>query len=70
MATASDLRQTLQPVPVRFDRPAALTALTEGYSGDLDPTWSPDGLRGPIPFRKLIDLPAGVPRGASWSRDG
>ena len=26
--------------------------------------------RGPVPFRKLIDLPASMPRGASWSRDG
>ena len=27
--------------------------------------------QGPVPFRKLIDLPAdGYPRGATWSRDG
>ena len=45
VATASDLRQTLQRVPVRFDSPPAYVALTEGYSGDLDPAWSPDGTR-------------------------
>jgi eukaryotic-like serine/threonine-protein kinase len=45
VATASDLRQTLQRVAVRFDRPPELVALTAGYSGDLDPAWSPDGTR-------------------------
>lgn len=35
-----------------------------GYVWILDPL-------GPIPFRRLIDLPANaIPRGASWTRDG
>jgi TolB protein len=35
-----------------------------GYVWILDPL-------GPVPFRKLIDLPAdAIPRGASWTRDG
>ena len=45
VATASHLRQTLQRVSVRFDQLPAFVALTEGYSGDLDPAWSPDGTR-------------------------
>lgn len=45
VATASDLRQTLQRVTVQFDTPPVLMALTEGYTGDLDPVWSPDGTR-------------------------
>jgi Tol biopolymer transport system component/serine/threonine protein kinase len=45
VATANQLRQTLQRVPVQFDSPPALAPLTEGYTGDLDPSWSPDGTR-------------------------
>jgi Tol biopolymer transport system component len=45
VATASNLRQTLQRVAVRFDSPPTFVPLTGGYTGDLDPSWSPDGTR-------------------------
>jgi serine/threonine protein kinase/Tol biopolymer transport system component len=45
VATASTLRQRLYRVPVQFDTPPALAPITEGYTGDLAPTWSPDGTR-------------------------
>jgi Tol biopolymer transport system component len=45
VAMVSDLRQSLQRVAIRFDPTAVLEPLTEGYTGDLDPQWSPDGTR-------------------------
>ena len=41
----SDLRQSLQKLPVEPGGAATMTPLTEGYTGDLDPAWSPDGTR-------------------------
>ena len=45
VATVSDLRQSLVRIPLKFDRPAAVEPLTDGYTGDIDPCWSPDGAR-------------------------
>ena len=45
VAMVSDLRQSLQRIPVRFQGAVALEALTDGYTGDIDPSWSADGAR-------------------------
>ena len=39
------VQQSLQRIAVTFDPPATLQPLTEGFSGDFDPAWSPDGNR-------------------------
>jgi Tol biopolymer transport system component/serine/threonine protein kinase len=45
VGTVIDARQSLERITVAFDRPVALEPLTDGYSGDIDPVWSPDGSR-------------------------
>jgi serine/threonine protein kinase len=45
VATVSDLRQSLQRIPLDADRAAAPLPMTEGHTGDIDPSWSPDGRR-------------------------
>lgn len=45
VGTVIDSRQALERVTVAFDRPVAPEPLTDGYSGDIDPVWSPDGSR-------------------------
>ena len=45
VATAVDARQSLMRARVAFDKPVALEPLTDGFTGDLDPSWSLDGNR-------------------------
>jgi hypothetical protein len=45
VGTVVELRQALQRVAVTFDRPITLEPLTDGFTGDIDPAWSPDGKR-------------------------
>jgi Tol biopolymer transport system component len=45
VGTVSNVRQGLERVMVAFDRRVSLEALTDGFAGDLDPSWSPDGGR-------------------------
>jgi eukaryotic-like serine/threonine-protein kinase len=45
VGTVTDMRQSLQRVAVAFDRPVALEPITDGFSGDVAPAWSPDGSR-------------------------
>ncbi len=45
VGTVVEVRQSLERVPVTFDRAATLEPLTDGFSGDFDPAWSPDGNR-------------------------
>jgi Tol biopolymer transport system component len=45
VATVVNVRQALERVAVAFDRIVALEPLTDGFTGDLDPSWSPDGGR-------------------------
>jgi Tol biopolymer transport system component len=45
VGTVIDSRQALERVTVTFDRPATFEPITDGYSGDIDPVWSPDGSR-------------------------
>lgn len=45
VGTVTEVRQSLERVPVRFDRAVTLEPLTDGFSGDFDPAWSPDGRR-------------------------
>jgi Tol biopolymer transport system component/tRNA A-37 threonylcarbamoyl transferase component Bud32 len=45
VGTVTEVRQSLERVPVTFDRSATLEPLTDGLSGDFDPVWSPDGGR-------------------------
>ena len=45
VGTVMEVREALERVAVSFDRPARLEPLTDGYSGDIDPAWSPDGQR-------------------------
>jgi Tol biopolymer transport system component len=40
-----EVRQSLERIPITFDRPVTLEPLTDGFSGDFDPVWSPDGSR-------------------------
>ncbi|MEO7157687.1 MAG: LpqB family beta-propeller domain-containing protein, partial [Vicinamibacterales bacterium] len=43
VGTAIDSRQSLERVALTGGKPATLEAVTDGHSGDTDPTWSPDG---------------------------
>ena len=45
VATAVDARQSLVRARVAFDRPVGLEPLTDGFTGDFDPSWSPDQSR-------------------------
>ena len=45
VGTVIDSHQSLERIPLAFDRPVAFEPLTDGYSGDIDPVWSPDGSR-------------------------
>ena len=45
VGTVLDVRQSLERVAVRFDQKVALEPVTDGYSGDFDPAWFPDGSR-------------------------
>jgi eukaryotic-like serine/threonine-protein kinase len=45
VGTVVNARQALERVAVAFDRQVALEPLTDGFTGDLDPSWSPDGGR-------------------------
>jgi eukaryotic-like serine/threonine-protein kinase len=45
VGTVIDARQSLQRIPIAFDRPATIEPVTDGYTGDIDPVWSPDGSR-------------------------
>jgi len=45
VGTVWEVRQSLQRVAVRFDGRVALEPLTDGFSGDIAPAWSPDGSR-------------------------
>jgi serine/threonine protein kinase/Tol biopolymer transport system component len=45
VGTVIDSHQSLERIPIAFDRPVAFERLTDGYSGDIDPVWSPDGTR-------------------------
>jgi Tol biopolymer transport system component len=43
VGTVLEVRRSLERVAVTFDRPRKLEPLTDGFSGDVDPAWSPDG---------------------------
>jgi serine/threonine protein kinase/Tol biopolymer transport system component len=43
--TVLDVRQSLARVDVRFDQKVTLEPVTDGYTGDFDPAWFPDGSR-------------------------
>ncbi len=43
VGTVLEVRRSLEGVAVTFDRPVKLEPLTDGFSGDVDPAWSPDG---------------------------
>ena len=45
MGTVVDVRQTLQRVQVAGDAPGRVDALSAGYTGDIDPRSSPNGMR-------------------------
>jgi Tol biopolymer transport system component len=45
VATVTNVRQALEHVTVAFDHSVALEPLTDGFTGDLDPSWSPNGRR-------------------------
>ncbi len=45
VATSVDARQRLVRAQVVFDRPIELEPLTDGFTGDFDPSWSRDGQR-------------------------
>ena len=45
VGTVLEVRQSLERVAVAFDRPVRLEPLTDGFSGDIDPSPSPDGTR-------------------------
>ena len=45
VGTVIDARQSLERIPIAFDRPVTFEPLTNGFSGDIDPAWSPDGTR-------------------------
>jgi len=45
VGTVLDVHQSLARVAVAFDRPVAFEALTDGFSGDIEPVWTPDGAR-------------------------
>ena len=43
VGTVLQVRQSLERLAVAFDRPVKLEPLTDGFSGDIDPSFSPDG---------------------------
>src|SRR5258705_1315561 len=43
VGTVLEVRRSLERVAVTFDRPVKLEPLTDEFSGDVDPAWSPDG---------------------------
>jgi len=45
VGTVIDAHQSLEKITIAFDRAVSLEPLTDGYSGDIDPVWSPDGTR-------------------------
>ena len=45
IGTVLDSQQSLQRVAVDLDKPTQLEQVTEGHSGDFDPSSSPDGVR-------------------------
>ena len=45
VGTVLDVRQSLERVAVRFDQKVTLEPVTDGYTGDFDPAWFPDGSR-------------------------
>jgi Tol biopolymer transport system component len=45
VATAVVPRQMLMRLDVDGGEPAALVPITDGYTGDIDPVWAPDGSR-------------------------
>jgi len=45
VATAIDARQMLMRVAVNGSGPAELEPITDGFTGDIDPVWAPDGSR-------------------------
>ena len=45
VATAVDPRQTLMRLAVNGSEPAELEPVTDGFTGDIDPVWAPDGSR-------------------------
>jgi eukaryotic-like serine/threonine-protein kinase len=45
VGTVLDVRQSLERVAVRFDQKVTLEPVTDGYTGDFDPAWFPDGNR-------------------------
>jgi eukaryotic-like serine/threonine-protein kinase len=45
VGTVLESRQALARATVTFERPVTLEPVTDGYSGDFDPAWSPDGSR-------------------------
>ena len=45
VGTVIDSRQSLERIALAFDRPVSLEPVTDGYSGDIDPVWSPDGAK-------------------------
>ena len=63
IGTVIEARQSLARIPIAFDRPVAFEPLTNGYSGDIDPVWSPDGTR-------LLFSTARTGNRTLWSADG
>jgi len=45
VGTVIDAHQSLEKITIAFDRAVSFEPLTDGYSGDIDPVWSPDGTR-------------------------
>jgi Tol biopolymer transport system component len=45
VATAVDARQTLMRLAVSGGGPPELEPITDGFTGDIDPVWAPDGSR-------------------------
>ena len=45
VGTVQDVRESLVRGAVAFDRPVELEPWTDGFSGDIDPVFSPDGSR-------------------------
>jgi Tol biopolymer transport system component len=45
VGTVFDARQALERVAIAVNRDALFEPLTDGYTGDIDPVWSPDGSR-------------------------
>jgi eukaryotic-like serine/threonine-protein kinase len=63
VGTVIDARQSLVRIPIAFDRPVAFEPITDGYSGDIDPVWSPDGTR-------LVFSTSRTGNRTLWSADG